>query len=158
MIDRTLLQCAVAVICVFNFGLWLIVILALRQIRTALLSVSQDEQSILTKENQIMADEVLTKAQFLVAIAAAVTELKTSFQAGLDKEKAEVLAILDRIAGGGSLTAADLATVVGLIKGVGTTSLAALDTLSDSVATKVGDTGAGGGGTGGGGGTENPAP
>jgi pseudouridine-5'-phosphate glycosidase len=146
------LQTAIAATCLFNFALWLFVILALKQLRTAIHTVLLKEQLIFEKEQQIMADQTITKVQFLAAIQAAVADLKTNLQAGLDKEKGEILAILQPIiTAGGNFSAADLQGVVDLIKGVGTTSVASIDTLSDSVAAALQTTG----GTGGGG---TPAP
>ena len=146
------LQCVIAAVCVFNFGLWLFLILAIRQLRAEVVQVFQNEQFILQKENQLMAD-IVKKADFLAAINAAVADLKTNFAASLAKEKTEILAILQPIVDKGELlNGADLAGVVDAIKSIGSTSLPTLDALSDNVAAALGST------TSTGGGTENPAP
>ena len=98
-----------------------------------------------------MADQTITKAQFLAAIQAAVADLKTNFSTALDTEKAQIIAVLEPIVNKGELlNGADLAGVLDLIKGVGTTALPKIDSLSDSVAAAL-QTTTTGGGTGGGG-------
>lgn len=136
------LQAIALAICVFNFGLWLFLWLALN-------SLFQQVKLVLEKEIEIMSSQAnaLTKQQFLDGITAAVNKLKADFQTALDTEKQQIIDALTKAQQAGVFTESDLAGVVSLIQGVGSTAIPTLDKLSDTVAAQLGGSGGTGGGT-----------